>query len=138
MLAHFIAGHGLDHGVSHTFAAEMVQRVLNEPPAEALSARLCGDGKVWDARLAGSAIDRRGDIANDFPIRFRHECSGGMGGDIVCDMARFSPAPVVTVEETKLAFHNLIKRNPIERFDRDTPQDPQVARLVGANDDVPC
>src|SRR5260221_7243071 len=94
MFTDVIAGHGFDHRVSNAFLAKIVQRMLNEPPAQTLAAGLRGDGQIRDARLASDPIHLRSDIADDLTVGFGDKRAAGMGSHVVFYVPCFSPAPV--------------------------------------------
>jgi len=114
VFADLVAGHGFDHRISDTFATQIIQRMLNEPAAQTLASGLGRNSEVGNAGLARIPVQVGGDVTNDLAIGLGHKCAGGIQSDIVVDVPRLSPAPIVAMEYAKPGFHELIERHAVE------------------------
>src|SRR3954467_11020275 len=99
MLDGFIIGHSLDDCDSHAFGAEVIQRMLNEPPAEPVSLCRSVPRDVWNAAFAGVMIDPRGDIAEYLAVFLSDKHARGIDFAVLLDFPRLAPAPIVFVDE---------------------------------------
>src|ERR1043165_3448930 len=82
MLAGFVLRHRFDHGVGQTFAAEIIQRVFDEPASQGLTAELRRDGEVGNPTFAALAIHSRADVTGDAALSLSHEDTGGVARDV--------------------------------------------------------
>jgi hypothetical protein len=117
MLAGFILRHGFDHGVRQAFAAEIMQRVFNEPAAQTLTAELHRDGQVRNPALAALVIHSRRDIANEPALNFGHEHSARVCSNIFINVTRFAPAPVAPAQDAQRSLDILFERDTTKRID---------------------
>jgi hypothetical protein len=85
--------------------------MLNEPATQALPASFGRNGKIGNARLSGLSVHLSGDITSDSSVDLGDKHSRRIRIDIVVDMPGLSPPPIVSAEEAKSIFHQVIQRH---------------------------
>lgn len=111
MMAGGVLGHRFDHGVGETFAAKIVERVLDQLAAQTAIAEISGDGQIRNASFAGFAVNHGRDVADDMSFGFGDENAGGIGRNIFVDVTSFAPAPVVAVENAERLLDVFLERD---------------------------
>jgi hypothetical protein len=117
VLANGILCHGLDYGKGHPFGAEILQRMFDELAAQTAAAKLRGNSKVRDAAFASFAIETSGNVTDKLALGFRYENTCRVRRDIVIDVTRFAPTPIVAVENAKGCFDIFLDGDAPERGD---------------------
>src|SRR5213595_334191 len=101
MMAGGVLGHGFNHRVDQAFAAEVIERVLDQLAAQTAIAKISGHRKIRNAAFPSLAIDHRGDVADDAAFGFGDEDSRWISCHVFVDVTRFAPAPVAPMKNPK-------------------------------------
>jgi hypothetical protein len=132
VVADGVLGESFNLGVRETGGAEMIDGMLDERSAEALVAMGGGDSEIWNVANSGRAVLPGGDIADDLAIVFGHEDTGGIAGDIVVDVPRFAPFPIMAIDQAKMLFDAVVDGNAGKALDGEALEVLKVGRLVKA------
>ena len=121
MVANFVVSHRFDHRECHALLTKIVQCVFDELAAESASARVRRDGEIRNAALAGFAIDACADVSKDPLALQRHKDPGRIRADVVFDIARFAPAPILFMDNSDLFLDALIESQTFKGFNGNAP-----------------
>lgn len=130
MLANGIVNHGLNHREGHAFAAEIIQRVLDELAPDAAATRRLVYGEIRDPSFVRLPVEARADIAEYSPRCLRHKDAIRIGGNVLIHVPRLAPTPIVRAHNAKAPLHILVNGDTFETFDRDALQFIDIAGLI--------
>ena len=136
VIADRVLRHRLDDRVSETFAAEIVEGMLDEPPAKSLIPGLLRDREIRDASLPCLTIDSRGNIADNPALRLRDEDPCRVRRDILIHVPRLPPFPIMAVEDAQRVLDILLECHAGERLDSQPPESLEVGGLIEADADI--
>ena len=95
MLPHRVVIHRLDHRERHSLPSEIVKRMFDEEPTNTASSHGLIDRQIRYAALASSVVYARANVAENLIEFLCNKNTCRIRLDVLVDMSRFSPTPVM-------------------------------------------